>query len=109
MKWSRSRSPISTGTRMIIRVEQGKGGKDRNVMLPPHLLDLLRTWWKATRPRGWLFPGPAPVQPLTTLQLNRACHAAAQMAKISKRVSLHTLRHSFATHLLEQKIDIRVI
>jgi integrase/recombinase XerD len=95
--------------RMIIRVEQGKGGKDRNVMLSPHLLNLLRAWWKAARPQGWLFPGRDPAQPMTTRQLNRACHAAAQMAEISKRVSLHTLRHSFATHLLEQNIDVRVI
>ena len=95
--------------RMIIRVEQGKGGKDRNVMLSPHLLALLRAWWKAARPQGWLFPGRDPAQPMTTRQLNRACHAAAQMAEINKRVSLHTLRHSFATHLLEQNIDVRVI
>jgi integrase/recombinase XerD len=95
--------------RMIIRVEQGKGGKDRNVMLSPHLLHLLRAWWKAARPQGWLFPGRDPAQPMTTRQLNRACHAAAQMAEINKRVSLHTLRHSFATHLLEQNIDVRVI
>jgi site-specific recombinase XerD len=95
--------------RMIIRVEQGKGGKDRNVMLSPSLLDLLRAWWKAARPQGWLFPGRDPAQPMTTRQLNRACHAAAQMAEINKRVSLHTLRHSFATHLLEQNIDVRVI
>ena len=95
--------------RMIIRVEQGKGGKDRNVMLSPVLLDLLRTWWRAARPRGWLFPGRDPAQPMTTRQLNRACHAAAQMAEINKRVSLHTLRHSFATHLLEQNTDVRVI
>ncbi len=95
--------------RMIIRVEQGKGGKDRNVMLSPSLLNLLRVWWKAVRPQGWLFPGRDPAQPMTTRQLNRACHAAAQMAEISKRVSLHTLRHSFATHLLEQNIDVRVI
>jgi integrase/recombinase XerD len=95
--------------RMVIRVEQGKGRKDRYVMLSPHLLDLLRAWWKAARPQGWLFPGQNRVNPLTTRQLNRACHAAAQMAEIDKRVSLHTLRHSFATHLLEQNIDIRVI
>jgi integrase/recombinase XerD len=95
--------------RMVIRVEQGKGRKDRYVMLSAHLLHLLRAWWKAARPRGWLFPGRDPVQPLTTRQLNRACHAAAQMAEIDKRVSLHTLRHSFATHLLEQKTDVRVI
>jgi len=95
--------------RMVIRVEQGKGGKDRYVMLSPHLLDLLRIWWKAARPRGWLFPGRAPAQPITTRQLNRACHAAAQMGEINKRVSLHILRHSFATHLLEQKVDVRVV
>jgi site-specific recombinase XerD len=95
--------------RMVIRVEQGKGRKDRYVMLSPHLLNLLRAWWKAARPQGWLFPGRDPAQPMTTRQLNRACHAAAQMADINKRVSLHTLRHSFATHLLEQNIDVRVI
>ena len=95
--------------RMVIRVEQGKGGKDRNVMLSPHLLELLRGWWKAARPQGWLFPGRDPVQPMTTRQLNRACRAAAHLAEINKRVSLHTLRHSFATHLLEQNTDIRVI
>jgi integrase/recombinase XerD len=95
--------------RMVIRVEQGKGRKDRYVMLSPHLLELLRNWWKAARPQGWLFPGRDRVQPMTTRQLNRACHAAAQMAEINKRVSLHTLRHSFATHLLEQNIDVRVI
>ena len=95
--------------RMIIRVEQGKGGKDRNVMLSPHLLELLRAWWKVARPQAWLFPGRDSVQPMTTRQLNRACHAAAHLAEIGKRVSLHTLRHSFATQLLEQNIDIRVI
>ena len=95
--------------RMLIRVEQGKGRKDRNVMLSPHLLELLRGWYKAARPQGWLFPGRDPVQPMTTRQLNRACHAAAHLAAINKRVSLHTLRHSFATHLLEQNTDIRVI
>ena len=78
-------------------------------MLSPPLLDLLRAWWKEARPQGWLFPGQNPVNPLTTRQLNRACHAAAEGAGIDKRVSLHTLRHSFATHLLEQKVDIRVI
>lgn len=101
-------SDIDSGL-MVIRVEQGKGHKDRNVMLSPHLLELLRAWYKAARPQGWLFPGLNPVRPMTTRQLNRACHAAAHMADIKKRVSLHTLRHSFATHLLEQNIDIRVI
>ncbi|NIN37401.1 MAG: tyrosine-type recombinase/integrase [Gammaproteobacteria bacterium] len=95
--------------RMVIRVEQGKGRKDRYVMLSAHLLQLLRAYWKEARPQGWLFPGRDPVNPLTTRSLNRVCHAAAQAAEIDKRVSLHTLRHSFATHLLEQKIDVRVI
>ena len=95
--------------RMVIRVEQGKGRKDRYVMLSSHQLELLRAWWKTARPQGWLFPGRDRVQPMTTRQLNRACHAAADRAEINKRVSLHTLRHSFATHLLEQNIDIRVI
>jgi integrase/recombinase XerD len=95
--------------RMLIRVEQGKGRKDRYVMLSQDLLDLLRAWWKAARPQGWLFPGRDPGQPITTRQLNRACHAAASTAKLEKRVSLHTLRHSFATHLLERRTDIRVI
>jgi integrase/recombinase XerD len=95
--------------RMVIRVEQGKGRKDRYVMLSPQLLELLRDWWRVGRPQGWLFPGRVLGQPLTTRQLNRACHAAARMAELDKPVSLHTLRHSFATHLLEQNIDIRVI
>ena len=96
--------------RMLIRVEQGKGHKDRNAMLSPVLLELLREWWKLCRSRGWLFPGGRdPVQPMTTRQITRACHTAAQAAEIKKRVTPHTLRHSFATHLLEQGIDIRVI
>ena len=101
--------------REVIRVEQGKGRKDRYAMLPDVLLDLLRAWWQAGRqrgvmlPGGWLFPGQNPVNPLTTRQLGRAFHDAKEAAGIDKRVSLHTLRHCFATHLLEQKIDIRVI
>ena len=95
--------------RMVIRIEQGKGHKDRYVMLSPHLLELLRAWYKAAHPQGWLFPGQNPVSPMSTRQLTRACHAAAHMAEIGKRVSPHTLRHRFATHLLEQNIDVRVI
>jgi integrase/recombinase XerD len=95
--------------RMMLRIEQGKGRKDRYAMLSPQLLELLRDWWRMARPKVWLFPGRDPLLPMTTRQLNRAVHAAAQMAEIRKRVSLHTLRHSFATHLLEQNIDIRVI
>jgi len=95
--------------RMMLRVEQGKGRKDRHAMLSPVLLELLRDWYRIARPQGWLFPGQNPVNPMTTRQLTRACHAAAQMAELTKRVTPHTLRHSFATHLLEQNIDIRVI
>jgi site-specific recombinase XerD len=101
--------------RMLLRVEQGKGRKDRDAMLSPQLLELLRDWWVEGRrrgvllPRGWLFPGRNPIEPLSTRQLNRAVHAAAEAAGIKKRVSPHTLRHSFATHLLEQDTDIRVI
>jgi site-specific recombinase XerD len=96
-------------TRMVIRVEQGKGRKDRYVMLSPALLQLLREWWRAAQPQGWLFPGRPPVNPMSTRQLSRACHTAAELAGLDKPVSLHTLRHSFATHLLEQRVDIRVI
>jgi integrase/recombinase XerD len=95
--------------RMLIRVEQGKGRKDRNVMLSPYLLELLRAWWRVERPQGWLFAGRNPVQPMTTRQLHRACRSAAAAAGIEKNVSPHTLRHSFATHLLEQNTDVRVI
>jgi site-specific recombinase XerD len=95
--------------RMTLRVERGKGQRDRYVMLSPQLLELLREWWRAARPQAWLFPGQNPVNPMSARQLNRAVHAAKNLAGISKRVSTHTLRHSFATHLLEQNVDIRVI
>jgi integrase/recombinase XerD len=95
--------------RMLLRIEQGKGRKDRFAMLSPQLLELLRDWWRIARPQVWLFPGQNLVNPLTTRQFNRAVHAAAHMAEITKRVTPHTLRHSFATHLLEQDVDIRVI
>ena len=103
------------GERKTLRVEQGKGRKDRYAMLSPVLLERLRTWWRVAHAQGklleggWLFPGQQPINPLSTRQLNRAVHAAAAAAEIDKRVSMHTLRHSFATHLLEQKVDIRVI
>src|SRR6187399_23089 len=102
----------------IIRVEQSKGRKDRNVMLSPETFDLLRQWWK-TRPRSfdsttpieerWLFPGQRPGKPMTTRQLNRLFHEAADAAGIRKGVTPHALRHSFANHLLERGTDIRVI
>ena len=102
----------------IIRVEQAKGRKDRHVMLSPETLDLLRQWWKArpTRDDGqlpvherWLFPGRKAGRPMTTRQLNRLFHEAADAAGITKAVTLHSLRHSFATHLLDRGIDIRLI
>jgi integrase/recombinase XerD len=95
--------------RMLLRVEQGKGQKDRFVMLSPQLLELLRDWRQVAQPRGWLFPGLDPVNPMSARQLCRAVSAAARAAGIAKRVSPHTLRHSFATHLLEQNVDVRVI
>ena len=100
---------------MLIRVERGKGGRYRNAMLSPDLLTLLRTWWLEGRrqgamlPGGWLFPGLNQVKPISTRQLARVVEEAARAAGLTKRVSPHTLRHSFATHLLEDGVDIRVI
>jgi site-specific recombinase XerD len=101
--------------RKVIRVDQGKGKRDRYAMLSPALLQLLRAWWREGRtkrtllPGGWLFPGQDPVNPLSTRQLNRIFHRARTDAEIDKRVSLHSLRHAFATHLLEHHEDIRTI
>ena len=101
--------------RMVIRVEQGKGQKDRYVILSRHLLDLLRDWWRVARKKGWMAPGQRWLFPgyrgqhMSARQLHRLVCMAAARAGIAKRVGVHTLRHSFATHLLEQKTDIRVI
>jgi site-specific recombinase XerD len=95
--------------RMVLRVEQGKGRKDRNGMLSPRLLELLQEWWLVGQPTTWLFPGRDPLLPITTRQLYRVVRDTADAVGIEKRVSPHTLRHSFATHLLEQGVDIRVI
>ena len=95
--------------RMVLRIEQGKGQKDRNGMLSPRLLELLEEWWLIGQPTTWLFPGRDPLLPITTRQLYRVVTETARAVGIEKRVSPHTLRHSFATHLLEQGVDIRLI
>jgi site-specific recombinase XerD len=101
--------------RMILRVEHGKGGRSRNAILSVDLLNLLRQWWKIgyaqsiLHPNGWLFPGINALKPLSTRQLSRIVVEAAKAAGITKRVGTHTLRHSFATHLLEEGVDVRVI
>ena len=95
--------------RMLIHVEEGKGGKDRKAMLSPGLLELLRDYWREARPQGWLFPGKPKINPISPRQLNRAFTSAKHMAGIAKPATLHTLRHSFATHLLEANTDVRVI
>ena len=103
------------GERKVLRVEQAKGRKDRYAMLSPTMHKLLRAWYRQACsqgkmfPNGWLFPGHNPVNPLSPRQLNRAFHTAVALAEIDKKVSLHSLRHAYATHLLEHKIDIRLI
>jgi site-specific recombinase XerD len=95
--------------RMVIRVQQGKGGKDRYVMLSAQLLGILRTYWRLARPKDWLFPGRDPANPIEVNVLHAACRSACAASGLTKRVTVHTLRHSFATHLLESGTDIRII
>jgi integrase/recombinase XerD len=95
--------------RMVIRVRQAKGRRDRYVMLSPRLLTLLREYWKVVRPTDWLFPGDVPGNPITGKAVHRKCVRAAQVADLGKHVTVHTLRHSFATHLLEAGTDLRTI
>lgn len=96
-------------SRMVMRVEHGKGGRDRNVMLSAQLLRILRTYWRLTRPQLWLFPGRDESKPIDPQVLHSACRSACAAAGLAKRVTVHTLRHSFATHLLENGTDIRII
>jgi len=95
--------------RMVIRVEHGKGGKDRYVMLSTQLLGILRTYWRLARPKQWLFPGRDETKPIDVQVLHAACRSACAAAGLAKRATVHTLRHSFATHLLENGTDIRII
>jgi site-specific recombinase XerD len=95
--------------RMLIRVRQGKGQKDRYVMLSPVLLEALRAYWRKHRPAGWLFPGPDPAKAVTAITFTRVCGTVARRSRLAKRVTPHTLRHTFATHLLEDGVDIRTI
>ena len=101
-------SDIDSG-RMVIRVEQGKGGKDRYAMLSAQLLAILRGYWRLAQPRHWLFPGRDDSKPIDPQVLHGACRSACKAAGLAKRVTVHTLRHSFATHLLEAGTDIRII
>lgn len=95
--------------RMVIRVRQGKGGKDRVVMLSPVLLEHLRAYLRRERPSEWLFPGSEPEKPLSICAVQKVCKQAARAAGVSKRVTPHLLRHSFATHMLEGGADLRLI
>jgi integrase/recombinase XerD len=95
--------------RMVIRVEQGKGGKDRYVMLSPKLLDMLRNYWDRTRPGEWLFPGRRPGEPITPASIDATCREVRQRCGIGKPVTPHSLRHAFAVHLLEAGTNLRTI
>ena len=96
-------------SRMVIHVEQGKGGRDRYVMLSPQLLGILRSYWRLARPVHWLFPSRHGEQSIHPTVLHAACRSACAASGLDKRVTVHTLRHSFATHLLEGGTDIRII
>jgi site-specific recombinase XerD len=96
-------------SRMVIRIEQGKGQKDRYVMLSPKLLELLRDWWRLTRPRDWLFPGRVATRPISRSAVECACQQAHRRCRLAKPITPHSLRHAFAVHLLEGGTDVRTI
>lgn len=102
-------APAIDSQRMVIRVEQGKGQKDRYVMLSPKLLETLRDYWRTARPKDWLFPGDFPGRPITRSAVETACQTAHQLSGLSKPVTPHSLRHAFAVHLLESGADVRTI
>jgi site-specific recombinase XerD len=101
--------PAIDSQRMVLRVEQGKGQKDRYVMLSPKRLEILRDWWRLRRPQHWLFPGDRPGCPMTTRTVDRACQRAHRRSGLAKPVTPHSLRHAFAVHLLEGGTDVRTI
>jgi len=101
--------PAIDSARMVVRVEQGKGQKDRYVMLSPRLLDILRDWWRVERPRHWLFPGDRPDRPISKAAVEHACQKARRLCGIPKPITPHSLRHAFAVHLLESGTDVRTI
>jgi len=101
--------PAIDSQRMVLRIEQGKGQKDRYVMLSPTLLEILRDWWRVSRSRPWLFPGHRPGEPITTRAVNRACRKAQRRCGIPKPITPHSMRHAFAVHLLEAGTDVRTI
>src|SRR6266436_3648634 len=101
--------PAIDSKRMVIRVEQGKGRKDRYVMLSPKLLEILRAWWRVEKPKDWLFPGDFPGQHITKSAVEQECQKARRICKIPKPITPHSLRHAFAVHLLEQGTDVRTI
>ena len=105
----RLKVPAIDSQRMVIRVEQGKGQKDRYVMLSARLLEILRSYWKATRPKEWLFPGDKPGQPISRNAVEQACMKAHRVSGLTKPVTPHSLRHAFAVHLLESGTDVRTI
>jgi integrase/recombinase XerD len=95
---------------MVIRVQQGKAQKDRYVMLSPKLLETLRSYWRAVRPKGeWLFEGDIPGQPISTSAVELACRKARRLSRIRKPIKPHSMRHAFAVHLLESGTDVRTI